>query len=91
LTNTWRRGTHVKSLCDSGRPPARFTPIATFLGPNNAYDTPNYARQHAALFDSCTKDGINVWDQYCHKVWGTRVIRYNKSGTQNDGATYYTF
>ena len=82
-TGSWKRGTHVQSNCASI--PAR-TAIAVFSAPGNTYGPPD---RHAAIFESCQSDGINVVDQWNGHPTSRRLIRYSGTGV-NGGSNYYT-
>ncbi|XP_064463839.1 domesticated amidase effector 2-like [Ornithodoros turicata] len=56
-TQRWVEGIRVRDNC-SAIP--RWTAIATFTAPGNKYPTEG---GHAAIFESCTPDGIRVYDQ----------------------------
>ena len=97
-TTTWRRGVNVMANGNV----AVGTAIATFLGPNNAYDNPRYVNgerryiQHTAIFAGYGSEngvsGFYVWDQNWN-VNGSRAIKRhfianNRYGT-SDADNYY--
>jgi hypothetical protein len=87
LTNTWRKGLHVRENCAQI---PKFTAIATFLGPNGSYDEP-HLHQHTAIFVRCEAAGIRVWDQWVGQPIGSRVIHWNAgSSPQYTGVNFWT-
>ncbi|CAF0875451.1 unnamed protein product [Adineta ricciae] len=75
-TGQWVRGVKVRG---AGIPYG--TAIATF--PNGKY----YG--HAAIYTGQNADGIQVWDQWVGHAVSTRTIRWNGSGTSNNGDSFY--
>ena len=93
-TTTWRRGANIMANGNV----AVGTAIATFLGPNNSYDTPGFTQQHTAIFAGYDTDngvsGFYVWDQnfdaYLKGDFSIKkhFIRTDRSGT-SDADNYY--
>ena len=75
----WIRGKKVMPSSQN-IPPG--TVIATFLGPNKAYEG------HSCIFEGYTTGGINVYDCNWLLVNGLGVFGYHTIGTANDGSTY---
>ncbi|XP_013402744.1 uncharacterized protein LOC106168280 [Lingula anatina] len=81
-TRNWKRGTKVWGNCNRIQ---QFTAIATF--PSGSYSG------HAAIFDSCTSNGIKVWDQWCGRgKMDSRIIRVgnNYHYPSNAAEAFYT-
>ncbi|CAD7854675.1 MAG: hypothetical protein [Olavius algarvensis Gamma 1 endosymbiont] len=76
LTSTWKEGIRVK-----GNRIIPGTAIASFR-------EGRYANDHATIFIRETKIGLEVWDQWDGKLWGTRMLRFDYNGNtpySNDG------
>ncbi|XP_075747301.1 domesticated amidase effector 2-like [Rhipicephalus microplus] len=78
-THRWRRGIRVRGNC---RKVPRWSAIATFLD-GNRY------RGHAAIFESCAKDGIWVYDQWNTAPVMRRKIRYGYRMPNYNGNNFY--
>ena len=80
-TSQWKKGKQVKG--DLGI--VAGTAIATFDGNGRYFG-------HAAIYESQTPVGINVWDQGITgkgKPIGPRLIRWNGTGISNDGDGFH--
>ena len=81
-TDTWKEGKKVR-----GNTIAKGTVIATFK--DGKY--PNAGTgNHAAIYESQTKDGIYVWDQWKGHSVARRLIRFKggKGSPSNDGDAF---
>jgi hypothetical protein len=81
LTSAWKKGAAVKG--NSGIKPG--TVIATF-------DASGKYSGHAAVYESQTKDGINVVDQWITippKPIHRRMLRFGAAGNSNNGNNFY--
>lgn len=77
-TSEWKEGQTVR-----GNNIPAGTAIASFRGGV-------YADDHAAILIAERLDGLEVWDQFNNpqKAWGTRILKFNYSGSHpysNDG------
>jgi len=78
-TSSWIQGEKVMNYCSSI---AKYTAIATFT--SGKYDS-----GHAAVFLSCSANGIQVYDQWCGHPFSARLIRPGGSGYSNDSNNFY--
>ena len=79
-TGKWKKGVPVKGNIAI----AKGTAIATFV--NSVYSG------HAAIYESQTDKGIQVYDQWVSgagKAIGPRTISWNGKGISNNGAGFY--
>ncbi|WP_419807341.1 BPSL0067 family protein [Sphingomonas sp.] len=80
-TADWKKGRQVRGATDL----VAGTAIATFNADGHYYG-------HAAIYESQTVAGINVWDQWITgkgKPIGPRLIRWAGTGISNDGDGFY--
>ncbi|XP_077552764.1 domesticated amidase effector 2-like [Haemaphysalis longicornis] len=83
-TQAWRPGVRVEENC--GIQP--FTAIATFY--NGRYPPPPRRDGHAAIFHTCSENGIWVYDQNINKRIGRTHFRFNDgSHPANNASNYY--
>lgn len=77
-TSTWRQGTKVR-----GNNIPAGTAIASFRNGK-------YANDHAAILIKETTQGLEVWDQWKGKAWGSRVLKFSKGQDRsNNGNMFY--